>query len=213
MVLINKFEKKIVDPLNTRLYTLDNGLKVYLSRNTDTPRIHTSVAFRVGGKHDPKGLTGLAHCLEHMLFKGTCLFGTTNYSEEKKLLKKIEILFDQHRSLSINDEERRKIIWRKIDALSLDASKFAIPNEYDKILSAIGAKDTNAYTSFDGTVYTNDIPSNQLEKWLKLESDRFRAPIFRLFSTELETIYEEKNRALDSDSNKLFESLLESLFP
>ena len=95
----------------------------------------------------------------------------------------------------------------------MEAAKFAIPNEYDKILSAIGAKNTNAYTSFERTVYINDIPSNQLEKWLKLEAQRFKSPVFRLFSSELEAICEEKNMALSSDSNKLFESLFEALFP
>ncbi|MAW31486.1 MAG: peptidase M16 [Flavobacteriales bacterium] len=208
-----KFDNQIKDPINTKLYTLDNGLKVFLSRNINEPRIHTNIAVCVGSKHDPKGLTGLAHCVEHMLFKGTTLYGTTNYSEEKKLLKKIEILYDKHRLLSSIDIKKKNKIWQKINDISLDAAKLAIPNEYDKMLSAIGAKNTNAYTSFERTVYINDIPSNQLEKWIKLESDRFRFPVFRLFSTELESIYEEKNRSLDSDSNKLFESLFEGLFP
>ena len=115
--------------------------------------------------------------------------------------------------LSSIDIKKKNKLWQKINDISLDAAKFAIPNEYDKMLSAIGAENTNAYTSFERTVYINDIPSNQLEKWIKLESDRFRFPVFRLFSTELEAIYEEKNRSLDSDSNKLFESLLEGLFP
>ena len=199
--------------LKTKLYTLENGLKVFLSRNANTPRIYTSIAVRVGSKHDPKELTGLSHCLEHMLFKGTNLFGTINYLEEKKILKKIETLYEKHRSLSIYQKEKRKNILKKIDLLSMEAAKFAIPNEYDKILSAIGAKNTNAYTSFERTVYINDIPSNQLEKWLKLEAQRFKSPVFRLFSSELEAICEEKNMALSSDSNKLFESLFEALFP
>ena len=199
--------------LDTKLYTLQNGLKVFLSRNTNTPRIHTSIAVRVGSKYDPKELTGLSHCLEHMLFKGTNLFGTINYLEEKKVLKKIETLYEEHRSFSFDQKEKRKNILKKIDSFSMEAANFAVPNEYDKILSAIGAKKTNAYTSFERTVYINDIPSNQLEKWLKLEAQRFSSPVFRLFSSELEAICEEKNMALSSDSNKLFESLFEALFP
>ena len=99
--------------LKTKLYTLKNGLKVFLSRNANTSRIYTSIAVRVGSKHDPKELTGLSHCLEHMLFKGTNLFGTINYLEEKKILKKIETLYEEHRSLSIYQKEKRKNILKK----------------------------------------------------------------------------------------------------
>ncbi|MCX7878799.1 MAG: insulinase family protein, partial [Ignavibacteria bacterium] len=99
------------------------------------------------------------------------------------------------------------------DSVSQLASLYAIPNEYDKMLSIIGAKGTNAYTWVEQTVYTNDIPSNQLETWLKIEAERFRNPIMRLFHTELETVYEEKNISLDDDGNKAWEALFANLFP
>ena len=87
-----------------------------------------------------------------------------------------------------------------------------IINEYDKMVTALDERN-NAYTSNEKTVYINDIPSNQIEKVVKLEAERFRYPVFRLFHTELETVYEEKNRGLDNDGRKMFESLLDGLFP
>ena len=113
----------------------------------------------------------------------------------------------------MSDLVNRDLVWQQIDSISGEAAKFCIANEYDKMLSGIGAKGTNAYTSNEKTVYINDIPSNQIEKWLKIEAERFRMPVFRLFHTELETVYEEKNRALDSDGSKMFEALMSGLFP
>jgi predicted Zn-dependent peptidase len=113
----------------------------------------------------------------------------------------------------MTDTINRERVWAQIDSVSGEAAKFAIANEYDKMVSGLGAKGTNAYTSNEKTVYINDIPSNQMEKWIKLESERFRYPVFRLFHTELEAVYEEKNRGLDSDGRKMYEALLDGLFP
>ena len=112
----------------------------------------------------------------------------------------------------MDDEKNRNRVYAQIDSVSGLAAKFAIANEYDKMVSGIGAKGTNAYTSAESTVYVNDIPSNQLEKWLSIESERFRNPVFRLFHTELEAVYEEKNRGLDNDGRKMFEAMLSGLF-
>ena len=201
------------DPLKTKIYTLENGLKVFLTEYKNAPRLQTSIAVRAGSKHDPSDATGLAHYLEHMLFKGTDKYGTINFTEEKPLLDKIEDLYEEYRKVPMSNVSEREKIWNKIDSLSNEAAKFAIANEYDKMVSGIGAKGTNAYTSNEKTVYINDIPSNQIEKWLKLESERFRNPIFRLFHTELETVYEEKNRGLDDDGRKLFYEMLDAVFP
>ncbi len=209
----NNYETVANDPLNARIYTLDNGLKVYLTAYTDAPRIQTNIAVRAGSKNDPEDATGLAHYLEHMLFKGTDIYGSLDFSAEKPMLDKIESLYEEYRSIDMGDIENRERVWNQIDSVSGEAAKFAIANEYDKMVTGLGAKGTNAYTSNEKTVYINDIPSNQIEKWLKLESERFRYPVFRLFHTELEAVYEEKNRGLDSDGNKLFESLFDGLFP
>tara|TARA_B110000444_G_scaffold57049_1_gene53215 strand:- start:1784 stop:4711 length:2928 start_codon:yes stop_codon:yes gene_type:complete len=208
----NNYESVDNDPLNARIYTLDNGLKVYLSSYDDAPRVQTNIAVRAGSKNDPAHATGLAHYLEHMLFKGTDKYGTLDYSKEKPLLDKIESLYEEYRSVNMLDADGRDKIWRQIDSVSGEAAKLCIANEYDKMLSGIGAKGTNAYTSNERTVYVNDVPSNQIEKWLKIEAERFRMPVFRLFHTELEAVYEEKNRSLDSDGSKMFEGLMSGLF-
>ena len=198
------------DPMQSRIYTLDNGLKVYLTINKETPRIQTYIPVRVGGKNDPAETTGLAHYFEHLMFKGTESFGTQNYAEEKPLLDQIEALFEVYRTKT--DEAERAAIYRVIDSLSYEASKLSIPNEYDKLMAAIGADGTNAYTSFDVTCYVEDIPSNQLENWAKIQADRFKHNVIRGFHTELETVYEEKNMSLTRDSRKLNEEMFSALF-
>ncbi|GAA4432327.1 insulinase family protein [Pontibacter saemangeumensis] len=199
------------DPLNARIYTLDNGLKVYLTDYEDAPRIQTYIAVRAGSKNDPADATGLAHYLEHMVFKGTTELGTADWEKEKAELAKVEQLYEQYRKTT--DAAMRKKIYHQIDSVSGVAATYAIANEYDKATTAIGAKGTNAYTWVDQTVYVNDIPSNQLERWLELEADRFREMVPRLFHTELEAVYEEKNRTLDSDGRKVAEVINTELFP
>ncbi len=209
----NNYETAANDPLNARIYTLDNGLKVYLTAYADAPRVQTNIAVRAGSKNDPVDATGLAHYLEHMLFKGTDVYGSLDFAKEAPMLDKIEALYEEYRSYDMADTENRDRIWRQIDSISGEAAKLAIANEYDKMVSGLGAKGTNAYTSNEKTVYINDIPSNQIEKWLKLEAERFRYPVFRLFHTELEAVYEEKNISLDNDGRKMFEALFDGLFP
>lgn len=198
------------DPLGVRVYTLKNGLKVYLSDYKIAPRIQTSIAVRAGGKNDPADNTGLAHYLEHMMFKGTSEFGTLDWEKERVLLDSIESMFQHYRTLT--DPGERKAYYRLIDQVSNEASRFAIPNEYDRMVSALGARGTNAYTTEDRTVYINDIPANQVENWLRIESNRFRMIVNRLFHTELEAVYEEKNRTLDNDYWKSYETLYSSMF-
>ena len=199
------------DPLQARIYTLDNGLKVYMTVNKDEPRIQTYIAVRVGGKNDPAETTGLAHYFEHLMFKGTTHFGTQNYEAEKPLLDQIEQQFEVYRKTT--DEAERKAIYHVIDSLSYEASKYAIPNEYDKLMAAIGANGTNAYTSYDVTCYTEDIPSNEVENWAKIQAERFKNCVIRGFHTELETVYEEKNMSLTQDSRKVIENMFSALFP
>ena len=199
------------DPLNAKIYTLPNGLKVYMTVNKEQPRIQTYIAVRTGGKNDPAETTGLAHYLEHLMFKGTSHFGTQNFEAEKPLLDSITDLFELYRSKT--DPEERKAIYHRIDSISGVAAKYAIPNEYDKMMAMIGASGTNAYTSEDVTCYTEDIPSNQIENWAKIQGERFKDPVFRLFHTELEAVYEEKNIALTRDIRKEFEVINEVLAP
>ena len=199
------------DATATRIYTLRNGLKVYMAVNKEQPRLQTMIAVKVGSKNDPAETTGLAHYFEHLMFKGTDKFGTQNYEAEKPVLDEIERLFEVYRATT--DEAERKAIYAQIDSVSQEASKYAIPNEYDKLMQAIGASGTNAWTSYDETNYVEDIPSNQIENWAKIQSERFANAVIRGFHTELETVYEEYNMGLTSDSGKLFDKVMSMVFP
>lgn len=205
-----KYDTVPNDPIKTRIYTLDNGLKVYMSVYKNAPRVYTSIPVRTGSKNDPSDATGLAHYLEHMLFKGTDQYGTKDFAKEEKELKKIDSLYDVFGKTK--DPAARKKIYHQIDSVSGIASKHAIANEYDKMMSNLGASGTNAYTWVDQTVYINDIPTNQLSKWLMIEGERFRKPVMRLFHTELEAVYEEKNRSLDDDYSKMQDALFAGLW-
>ena len=208
----NGYKYKYVtnDPTQARFYTLKNGLTVILSPTKKDPRIQAYVAIKAGSKTDPATNTGLAHYLEHMLFKGTDKYGSLDWAKEKPELDKIDALYEQYNKSK--DEAQRKAIYKKIDSVSGVASKYAIANEYDKMMAAMGAQGTNAFTSFEQTVYTDDVPSSSLDKYLAVQAERFRNPILRIFHTELEAVYEEKNRSLDSDGSLVFETLLANLF-
>jgi len=209
----SKYEYETVegDPMHTQIYTLDNGLKVYMTVNKEQPRIQTYIAVHAGGKDDPAESTGLAHYLEHLMFKGTKQFGTWNYEKEAVELAKIDSLYEVYTQTT--DAQERKAIYHQIDSVSFEASRYAIPNEYDKLMATIGSDGSNAFTSEDVTCYQEDIPSNQLENWAKIQSDRFQNMVIRLFHTELEAVYEEKNMSMVRDMEKVLEALSSSLYP
>lgn len=199
------------DPMQARFYTLANGLMVILSPNHKEPRVSVRIAVRAGSNTDPRNHTGLAHYLEHLLFKGTEQYGSLDWAKEKPYLDKIDALYEEYNSTK--DTVRRKTIYHRIDSVSGLASKYAIANEYDKLMTNIGAQGSNAHTWVEETVYEEDIPSNAMDKFLLVQAERFRDPIFRLFHTELEAVYEEKNRSLDNDGSKMSEAMHYYLFP
>ena len=199
------------DPMKTRIYTLKNGLKVYLSVNKDEPRIQANIAVKTGSRNDPAETTGLAHYLEHLMFKGTKQFGTTDSVAEAPLLDEIEQRFEAYRQLT--DPAARRQAYHEIDSVSQLAAKYNIPNEYDKLMALIGSDGTNAYTSFDQTVYVENIPSNEIENWARIQADRFQNMVIRGFHTELEAVYEEYNIGIAQDSRKLWEAMSKMLFP
>lgn len=199
------------DLTKTRIYTLDNGLRVYLSVNKDKPRIQTYIAVRTGSKNDPAETTGLAHYLEHLMFKGTKQFGTNNPEAEAPLLDEIEQRYEAYRKLT--DPAARRQAYHEIDSVSQVAAQYFIPNEYDKLMAAIGAQGTNAFTSNDVTCYVEDIPSNEIENWAKIQADRFQNMVIRGFHTELEAVYEEYNMYLTDDNDKIFSALGKKLTP
>ena len=206
-----KYETVNGDLMKARIYTLDNGLKVYLSVNKEKPRIQTYIAVRTGSKNDPAETTGLAHYLEHLMFKGTKQFGTNNYEAEKPLLDEIEQRYEAYRKLT--DPEARKQAYHEIDSVSQVAAQYFIPNEYDKLMATIGSEGSNAYTSNDVTCYMENIPANEVDNWAKIQGDRFQNMIIRGFHTELEAVYEEYNIGLTSDQRKLYYTISKMLWP
>lgn len=205
------YQQVLGDENGVRIYTLENGLTVYLAQNDDAPRIQTYIPVKTGSNNDPADNTGLAHYLEHMMFKGTSKLGTLNWEKESQLIAEISDLYELHKSEQ--NPEKKKEIYKKIDEISQEASKYAIANEYDKAISSLGATGTNAHTWLDETVYKNNIPNNELEKWLKIEKERFSDLVLRLFHTELESVYEEFNRAQDNDGRLVHYAMMEALFP
>src|ERR1041385_1286168 len=184
------------DLMAVQIYQLDNGLKVYLTENHETPRFEAQIAVRAGSKHDPAESTGLAHYLEHMLFKGTTRMNTLDYQKEKPHLDRITELYEQH--FHETDPAKRQAIYSEINKESQLAAQFEIPNEMDKLYKALGEQGLNAHTWHEETVYQVNLPRNRVEQWAIIESERFQHPVFRLFQPELEIVYEEKNQPLDS---------------
>ena len=199
------------DAMKTRIYTLDNGLTVYMSVNKEKPRLQANIAVKTGSRNDPAETTGLAHYLEHLMFKGTQKFGTIDHAKEKPYLDEITRRYESYRKLT--DPAQRKQAYHEIDSVSQLAAKYNIPNEYDKLMSSIGSQGTNAYTSNDVTCYVENIPNNEIENWAKVQSDRFQNMVIRGFHTELEAVYEEKNISMASDNDKEFAALWKLLTP
>jgi len=199
------------DAMKTRIYTLDNGLKVYMSVNKEKPRLQANIAVKTGSRNDPAETTGLAHYLEHLMFKGTTHFGTTDAEKEKPYLDEITKRYESYRKLT--DPAQRKQAYHEIDSISQLAAKYNIPNEYDKLMASIGSEGSNAYTSNDVTCYVENIPNNEIENWAKIQSDRFQNMVIRGFHTELEAVYEEKNITMASDGDKEYAALWKLLTP
>ncbi len=199
------------DPMAVTIHRLSNGMTVYISTNREKPLISARVAVRAGSSDDPPQSTGLAHYLEHMMFKGTGQFGTTDIADEQPHLERIAALY---RELRATDEAaKRAAILEQLDAETQKSAAYAVPNELTQLYDRLGITGVNAYTNNDRTVYLATVPSNRFEAWARVESDRFRDPRFRLFFTEIETVYEEKNRSMDSAARRVNEALTAALFP
>jgi predicted Zn-dependent peptidase len=205
------YESQPGQPDGIKIYEMANGMRIYMNVYKEAPRIQTLIAVRGGSKQDPADATGLAHYLEHMMFKGTRKIASLDWAKEEKLLQQISDLYEKHRQTT--DPEQRKIIYGQIDSVSQVAANLVSTNEYDKMISSLGAKGTNAFTSNERTVYVNDIPSNELDKWMYVEGERFNEVVLRLFHTELEAVYEEFNIGQDNDFRKRFFAMMDGLFP
>ncbi len=196
--------------LEVKELKLKNGLTVFLNEDNTQPTVYGAVVVKGGAKRDPKDATGIAHYLEHMFFKGTEDIGTVSYKKEKAYLDKISILYDKRKEAKT--EKERDAILKEITDLTTKANEFAIPNEIDKILENMGCENVNAFTSHDAIVYFNSMPSNQIERWLEVYSNRFDKPVFRMFQSELEVVYEEKNISMDNPFEMAFEELSKRMY-
>lgn len=199
-----------VDPLGVQVRVLGNGLTVMLSVNRERPEVFGAVVVRTGGRNDPAGETGMAHYLEHMLFKGTTRLGTTNWPGEAPLQARLEELYERKRTAPANEVAA---IDREIAAVVEQTYAYAVPNELDQLLGELGGSGINAFTTYDETVYHNTFPASQIDAWLALYGERFKDPVFRLFPTELEAVYEEKNSAMDVTGYELFRGFMRGAFP
>ncbi len=198
------------EPIKVKEYKLENGLTVMLSENHNVPQVFGMVAVKAGAKNDPKDATGIAHYLEHALFKGTETMGTIDYAKEKPFLDNINNLYEKLGQTE--EKDARNKIQMQINEESKKAGEFAIANDWNNLLTQIGATEINATTGQDFTTFHNTFPSNQIERWLELYSHRFEKPVFRLFQSELETVYEEKNRSMDGPFNRVMEELNKSIY-
>ena len=196
--------------LKVETFYLDNGLKVVLCEDHSAPTIHGMVYVHAGSKNDPLDATGMAHYFEHIMFKGTDKIGTIDWEKEKVFLDSIDIMYDKLHETDVPEE--RVAIQQKINELSIASTDYAIPNEVDLILTKMGGEGLNAGTSYDYTVYFNSFPSNQVAKWMDVYVERFRNPVFRLFQSELETVYEEKNMYGDNPTNAFMEMMFKECF-
>jgi predicted Zn-dependent peptidase len=210
LILFCTFSSPISAQYETEVYTLDNGLTVYLNEEPEAPAVTGCVAVKSGAKYDPPEATGIAHYLEHMLFKGTKTLGTIDYAAESVWLDSIEYQYEVLHS--VQESSKRDSLYQIINTLSLEAGKYAIPNEMDKILDKMGATGVNAFTGMEQNAYYNRFPANEMEKWLRLYAHRFQNPVFRLFQSELETVFEEKNMYLDQFETVLIESFFKQFY-
>lgn len=206
-----KIEKTKLDEfIQLKMFTLDNGLKVYFSKNDIDKSFQANIIVKVGSKDDPESDTGLAHYLEHLMFKGTENIGALDYAKEKVLNEQVEQLYEQKRGAN---EAQKREIQERINTLSLAAGKYYISGELSKMYLSLGAKNLNATTAKDYTIYKVALPSNYLAHWAKIESERFSSPVLsRGFQWELEVVYEEKNINMDRQFTDGIEFLNLSLF-
>ena len=199
---------QMAQSLEVKELTLSNGMTVWLNEDHTQPKVFGAVVVNAGGKDCPD--TGIAHYFEHIMFKGTEEIGTIDYASEKPWLDSISAAYDK--LAATTDAAQRTAIQRDINRLSQEAGKYAIPNEFNRLISRYGGSELNAGTSYDFTFYHNFFTPQYLEHWCVLNSDRLINPVFRMFQGELETVYEEKNMYSDQLMSTLRETVMSELF-
>lgn len=191
-------------------YKLDNGLTVYLWEDHDKPDVTGYVAVRAGSIDEPAEYTGLAHYLEHMLFKGTQKIGALDWEKEKPHYEEIIRLYDQL-ALETDEKVRAELI-TKINEESMESAKYSTCEDFFILMDGIGATGVNAFTSYDMTCYHNSFPASNMYKWLTIFSDRLINPVFRTFQAELENVFEEYNMYQDDVSSHIRQELFGKVY-
>lgn len=191
-------------------FTLDNGLTVYLWEDPTAKDVLGRVVCRAGAVDEPQDFTGLAHYLEHMLFKGTREIGTLNWEKEAPLYQKTIDLYDQF-AASKDEKERARLI-KEINKVSMEEAQYTKTDDFSNLTESFGGSGLNAFTSYDLTAYHSHFPSYNMEKWLKLNADRWNHPVFRSFQAELENVFEEYNMYQDNMQTKQREFSMEKLY-
>ena len=194
--------------LQVKEYTLGNELTIWLNEDHSQPKIFGAVVVKAGARDCPN--TGIAHYFEHMMFKGTDKIGTTDYKAEKILLDNIADKYDI--LAETEDPEQRAQLQMVINDLSVRAAEYVIPNEFDRLISRYGGTKLNAGTSYDYTLYFNTFSPQYIAQWAEINSERLMNPVFRLFQSELETVYEERNMYGDAMASMAIEKITERYF-
>ena len=189
---------------------LNNGMTVYVYEDPSQHDVFGEVVVRTGSYNDPDQYTGLAHYLEHVMFKGTQKIGALDWEAEKPIYEQIIAKYDE--MAAIDDAGAKEAIAKEINKLTIEAGKISLSQEYSNLIESIGGNGLNAGTNYDYTVYYNSFPANQLAKWMAVSSERFINPVFRAFQSELETVYEEYNMYSDDPDNKVSRFLFEKAF-
>ena len=197
-----------LNALKVKEYRLENGLTVWLNEDHSQPKVFGAVVVKAGAKDCPD--TGIAHYFEHMMFKGTDRIGTLDYESEKVLLDSIAMKYDE--LAMTEDTAARARLQKEINELSIRSSEYVIPNEFNRLISRFGGSGLNAATSYDATIYFNTFSPQYMVQWAEINSERLINPVFRLFQSELETVYEEKNMYGDFIGGQVMDTLMARYF-
>jgi predicted Zn-dependent peptidase len=191
------------DALKSRVkvHVLANGMKFIVLERHDAPVVSFHVYADVGSANESYGITGISHILEHMAFKGTTTVGTTDYAQESKVLADIDATYEALKAEQAKaqpDPAKVLELTKRFDELEAKAKTFVVNNEYFDLTMRQGDGGVNAYTNSDATQYINSLPSNKLEFWMAMTSDRFLNPIFREFYKERNVIQEERRLGVET---------------
>lgn len=206
-----EFESRLTE------FTLDNGLKFIVLERHEAPVVTCYTHANVGAADEVTGITGLAHLFEHMAFKGTQTIGTTDYEAEVEVMAKIDDIFQaikaERRKGDKADPQRLAELQQQFRQAQQESQAFLVHDEFDKVLKRAGAMGLNAGTSSDYTVYFVNLPSNKLELWMLMESDRFLNPVLREFYKEKNVVMEERRQRTESRPvGKLLEEFLATAY-